>query len=88
MDIFTLILSFTLEKYKNLLMLSNSRILITGANGFVGHHVCAAILKADAKLTQLVRANVPSRKTKNAQIVVDLTNRHRVAEIFSALQPD
>lgn len=69
-------------------MLSNSRILITGANGFVGHHVCAAILKADAKLTQLVRANVPSRKTKNAQIVVDLTNRHRVAEIFSALQPD
>jgi UDP-glucose 4-epimerase len=69
-------------------MLSNCHILITGANGFVGRHVCAAILKAGAKLTQLVYTNESSSNTERIQIAVDLTNRNRVAEVFSALQPD
>lgn len=69
-------------------MLSNRHIIITGANGFVGRHTCEAILKAGAKLTQLVHTNESSSNTERVQIAVDLTNRNRVAEIFSALQPD
>ncbi len=69
-------------------MLRNCHILITGANGFVGSHACEAILKAGAKLTQLVNANVSSSNTERVQIAVDLTNRNRVAEVFSALKPD
>jgi nucleoside-diphosphate-sugar epimerase len=77
-----------LEKYKNLLMLSNRHILITGSNGFVGRHLSAAILKTGAKLTQLVRTSEPSSNRESVQIAVDLRNRNRVTEIFSALQPD
>jgi nucleoside-diphosphate-sugar epimerase len=69
-------------------MLSNRHIIITGSNGFVGRHTCEAILKAGAKLTQLVHTNESSSHTERVQIAVDLTNRNRVAEIFSALQPD
>ena len=69
-------------------MLRNFRILITGANGFVGRHVCAAMQKKGVRLLQLVRSRTSISNKENAQIVVDLTNRNMVAETFSALQPD
>lgn len=69
-------------------MLKNSQILITGANGFVGTHVCVALQKTDAKLVQLVRCKTPFVNNESSQLEVDLKNRDLVFDIISALQPD
>lgn len=69
-------------------MLSNYHILVTGADGFIGHHVCAEIQKTGAKLSQLVRSKTFVSDKENIQIAVDLTNRNIVAETFATLQPD
>lgn len=69
-------------------MLKNSHILVTGANGFVGHHLCIEIEKTGATLFKVVRPKTPVINQVNSQIEIDLSNRKVVSEAFSALQPD
>ena len=66
----------------------NNHIIITGANGFLGSHLTNALVSAGTKVTQLVRLKDSSSNKEGSQIELDLTDRKRVAEIFSALQPD
>lgn len=61
-------------------------ILITGANGFVGRHLCNALLAMGAKVSQLVHSP-PSQVAEN-QHVIDLTEREKVTGAFNNLQPD
>lgn len=69
-------------------MLRNSHILITGANGFLGRHLCTALIETGARVSQLVRSKVSTFQNEEVQIALDLTDRKKVAEIFSARQPD
>lgn len=69
-------------------MLVNSHILITGANGFVGRHLSKTLLVTGARVSQIVRTVSPDGHATGTQHVLDLTDRVKVAEVFSLLQPD
>ena len=69
-------------------MLRDTQILITGANGFVGRHLCAVLLQKGAKVTEIVRLAEQSLNRRNTKIELDLADRNMVSETFSALQPD
>lgn len=71
-------------------MLSKPHVLITGAEGFVGQHLSAALLSSGAKVTQLVRPGSASAAAIQNQsfIEIDLTDRKRVAAAFSLRNPD
>jgi UDP-glucose 4-epimerase len=69
-------------------VLENSHILITGANGFLGRHLSTSLLARGAKVTQIIRSMTSAVNEKSSQIVFDLTDSGKVADVFSALQPD
>lgn len=69
-------------------MLENSHILITGANGFVGRHLSEALLAAGARVSQVVRSMLLVGHATEVLHVLDLTDRDKVAEVFSLLSPD
>jgi nucleoside-diphosphate-sugar epimerase len=67
-------------------MLINSHILITGANGFVGHHLNKTLLAMGAQVSQIVHSATP--QATGTQHILDLTDREKVANVFALLQPD
>ena len=75
-------------------MLSNNNfdekphLLITGANGFLGRHLSSALLSTGAKVTQLVHTIAPDHHKTDIKIALDLTERNKVIEVFTKLQPD
>jgi UDP-glucose 4-epimerase len=69
-------------------MFSKPHILITGAEGFVGRHLTAALLSSGASVTQLVRRGSATAIQNKSSIEIDLTDRKRVADAFSSRNPD
>ena len=69
-------------------MQRNSHILITGANGFLGRHLSSALLSTGTKVTQLVHTIAPEHHKTDIKIALDLTDRNKVIEVFTNLQPD
>jgi UDP-glucose 4-epimerase len=69
-------------------MLSSDRIIITGANGFVGGHLSTALQVIGLRVTQLVRSKATVSHKEVTQIVVDLNDSKRLKEIISTLQPN
>jgi nucleoside-diphosphate-sugar epimerase len=69
-------------------MLASSHVLITGANGFVGHHLCDALKIKGSSITRIVRSLHHETEKEGATIVLDLTDREKTIHIFSDLQPD
>lgn len=69
-------------------MFEDTHILITGANGFVGHHLTKALLATGARVSQVVRAMTPGGHKDGAQVVLDLADRVKVVDVFSSLQPN
>lgn len=69
-------------------MVFNSHILITGANGFVGRHLSKTLLSNGCKVTQIVRSVAHVGQATGVQHVLDLSDRVKVAKVFSLLQPD
>lgn len=76
------------EKSSKPPVLASSHILVTGANGFVGRHLSEALQTAGHRVSQIVRSASPIGHATGALHVLDLTDRDKVAEIFSLLQPD
>lgn len=69
-------------------MLRNSHILITGAQGFLGRHLCSILLATGARVTQVVRCIRPELLNQEGVIAFDLSDRRKVMENFSDLQPN
>lgn len=69
-------------------MFANEHFLITGANGFVGRHLSEAILLLGARVSQIIHSVSPLESAVGVQHVLDLTERAKVAEVFSLLEPD
>jgi len=65
-----------------------SHIVITGANGFVGQHLSAALLQTGIRVTKLVRSFVLACDKEKTQIVLDLSDSKKVKEIILTLQPN
>jgi len=69
-------------------MLRNAHVLITGASGFVGRRLSIALMATVGKVTQLVHTMSSMVNKPDTQIILDLTDRKRVAETFTKLQPN
>ena len=69
-------------------MLRGSHILITGANGFLGIRLSRALLASGANVFHFVRSISPIFNNEKIQIALDLTDRKKVIESISILQPD
>lgn len=69
-------------------MLIDSHILVTGANGFVGRHLGEALRAKGARVSQMVRSVSSDSNAAEAQYAIDLTDRVKVADVISLLQPD
>jgi len=67
---------------------NNSRILITGAGGFVGRHLCAFIHKKQSHV-QLISAELNNSSTIPCDrfIALDLTNEKAVDELIQSVEP-
>ncbi len=62
------------------------RVLVTGASGFVGHAVCAALQQQEHEAIALVRR--PDSEPRGARAVqCDLTNERALTEAVKAAQP-
>ena len=66
----------------------NSHILLTGAHGFVGQHLGAALINNFARVSQFVRSTPPSIRHNKDLYVLDLMDRPKVADLISTLNPD
>lgn len=64
------------------------RILVTGANGFVGRHLSKLLLASGFGVSKIVRSALPLGCEVGDVHVLDLTDRNKVSDIFSRLQPD
>lgn len=69
-------------------MISNSHIVVTGANGFVGTRLASTLTLKGAKVTNLVRPGFFSIASHKQWFEVDLFDAKSVAAAFSSLRPD
>ena len=63
------------------------RVLVTGAGGFIGKHICKALFKEDATVVGMVRSEIDS-KYLSEQYVVDITNEIVVRQIINEVKPE
>ena len=66
----------------------NSRVLITGASGFIGSGLCARLRALGAELHAVTRASVPATTTGTRWWKVDLVRSEKVEELIASVQPD
>ena len=66
----------------------NSRFIITGANSFVGSHLCTAMHKFGLKPVQFVRTTISNLQNEGTRVKLDLTDRNMVSETIFTLKPD
>ncbi len=62
------------------------RVMVTGANGFIGTHVAAALGRSGARVTQVVRTRRPD--TDRAAVVADLADERAIAGLVAAERPE
>jgi UDP-glucose 4-epimerase len=70
--------------------LRDSRVLVTGASGFIGARLCQQLFAAGAEVIVLRRpgSNRPSPSAKTREITVALTDRAAVQAELSNVRPD
>ncbi len=64
----------------------NRRILITGANGFIGKHLSKALITQDANVFKTVRHL--SQHVEATTVVAELTDQQQVSRVFEQVQPE
>lgn len=74
-------------------MVSNEKILITGATGFIGANLARAFLREGAKVYVFIRRTSNKWRIKDilgdiTEYYVDLTHREEVEKIVSHIQPE
>jgi UDP-glucose 4-epimerase len=69
-------------------MLADTHILVTGGNGYVGQHLCQALLQRGARVSKIVRSSLSVPGLPAAQYTLDLTERDKVDAVFAKLEPD
>ncbi|MEI6096399.1 MAG: NAD(P)-dependent oxidoreductase [Gammaproteobacteria bacterium] len=65
----------------------HSPILVTGANGFIGRHLCNTLSNLNVRVTQLVRQNYLQSTVAHHQIEVELLCYEAVKKIVNSIQP-
>lgn len=65
----------------------DSKFIVTGANGFVGSHLCTAMHKYGLKPVQFVRTTLSNYLNEGTRVELDLTDRNMVREAITTLKP-
>ncbi|WP_419177003.1 NAD-dependent epimerase/dehydratase family protein [Desulfosediminicola sp.] len=66
-------------------MNDSRHVLVTGANGFLGRHLCNLLESQNFKVTRLVHS---SNSCADGVIVLDLLERKQMLDLFGDLRPD
>lgn len=65
----------------------NKRILVTGASGFIGQHLCKALFEKGAKVTGLVRS-AGLNKYLFDQYIINILDEKTLKQTINAVQPE
>lgn len=63
-------------------------VLVTGAGGFVGSHLCQALYAQGARVVGFVRSHGARKQNVAEQHVVDISDRGRVLKLIQNIRPD
>jgi nucleoside-diphosphate-sugar epimerase len=69
-------------------MLSNARILLTGASGFIGRHLSRCLLNHGAHVMSLIRENTCHPISATEYYIVDFNQREVLQALITRLQPN
>ena len=72
---------------KSNLLFQNKKILVTGASGFIGSHLCRRLLCIGADVYGVSRKKNPGTEICRKWIRADLSNAEEVKKIFTAVEP-
>ena len=67
--------------------IKNKRVLVTGAGGFIGQHLCKALFEKEATVVGFVRSAVDN-KYLSEQYDVDISDEMAISEIINSVQPE
>ncbi len=67
--------------------LKNKRVLVTGAGGFVGQHLCKALFEKEATVFGFTR-NTADSKYLSKGYEVDMLDEQAIRQIINAVQPE
>ena len=65
----------------------NKRVIVTGASGFIGQHLCKALIEKEAIVVGFSRSTLDS-KYLSVQYDVDILDQITIRQIVYAVQPD
>src|ERR1700743_3427103 len=68
--------------------IANGRILVTGASGFIGGHLCHRLLQCGAKIDAVSREARPSAGGQIPWGQADLADPRVVRQLVDAVRPD
>lgn len=63
-------------------------VLVTGAGGFVGGHLCRALHAKGARVVGLARSQDVLKRYVGEQHVIDISDREKVLELIQNIRPD
>jgi UDP-glucose 4-epimerase len=66
----------------------DARIVVTGATGFLGRHLCERLEAGGAQVITLQRSNATRALTHAKTLTLDLADRRAVGEALARLKPD
>ena len=69
-------------------MFADKHVLVAGGNGYVGQHLCQALLQRGARVSKIVRSSLPAVGLPAEQYTLDLTARDKVEAVFAKIKPD
>jgi UDP-glucose 4-epimerase len=68
--------------------LKNRKVLVTGASGFIGHHLCRSLMVQDAEVHGIARSNLEEQAEGMVWWQGDVADYPTMEQIFLSVQPD
>lgn len=64
------------------------RVMVTGATGFIGYHLCAALLQKSVEIIPVSRSSINQRFSYSFHRSVNILNRCQIVQVLEETYPD